>query len=112
MIIAWFGPAAEQRASERVSRRVGRLVTEQAWGTGPCGDTRRLNDMDPCPRFATPSAPTRRDTRATRDPHFEASPGAISEPRPAGGPWLSLGPYNDRVAPIWTSAGSSKTRVT
>jgi hypothetical protein len=34
--------------------------------------TRRLNDMDPCPRFATPSVPTRRDTRATGNWHFQA----------------------------------------
>ena len=48
--------------------------------------TRWLNDMDPCPRFATPSVPTRRDTRLAGDPHLSRpSFGIIPEPRAAGG---------------------------
>jgi hypothetical protein len=44
--------------------------------------TRRLNDMDPCPRSATPSVPT--------PPLFGAGRGVIPERRPTGGTAFDL----------------------
>jgi hypothetical protein len=47
--IARCASSLHDKGRKRVSRRAGGLVPERARGRGPCGDTRRLNDMDPCP---------------------------------------------------------------
>jgi hypothetical protein len=52
----------------RVSRRVDELVWKRAEGRGQGGAPHAMNDFAPCPRPATPSAPTRRDTHTPDDP--------------------------------------------
>jgi hypothetical protein len=48
--------------------------------------TLRLNDLDTCPSPVTPSAPMRRDTRATSVSHYScAQPSHHPGARPAGG---------------------------
>lgn len=49
-------PVAGREGRKRVSRRVGGLVPERANGRGQGGAPYALNDLDPCPWSATPSA--------------------------------------------------------
>jgi len=75
----------------RVSRRVGELVSKRAEGRGRGGAPHAMNDLAPCPRPATPSAPTRRDTHTPGDPHYLGPVvDPIPERRPAGGTCVDL----------------------
>jgi hypothetical protein len=75
----------------RVSRRVGELVSKRAEGRGQGGAPHAMNDLAPCPRAATLSAPTRRDTRTPGDPPLSgAGRGPHPGARPAGGADVDL----------------------
>jgi len=81
-----YGLPQDETGWKRVSRRVGELASKRAGAGGPGGAPHALNDLAHQLRSATPSAPTRRDTRAVGDPrHLGPLLGAIPELRPAGG---------------------------
>ncbi len=82
---------------EAVSRRVGELASKQTRGGNPGGAPHALNDLDSHPWSATPVAPMGRDTCA--------SPGAIPEPRPAGG--VGLISPSQLVGSVLSASGSS-----
>ena len=69
--------------AKRVSRRVGELVSQRAGGRDTGGAPHALNDLEPCPRSATPSAPTGRDPAPLVTHRC---------PRPGLGPSWSRGP--------------------
>ena len=77
------------RGGVRVSRRVGELVSKRAEGRGQGGAPHAMNDLAPCPRAATPSAPTGRDTRTPGDPPLSADP--IPERGPPEAQMLTCG---------------------